>query len=827
MGLALGTQVYVVQPGDCLSVIAERHLGDWRRDQEIDALNRGRLQPDGRTLVDDHWIYPGWILVMPADAVDTQTVGAEVLSPAIAPVAAPDVVTPDPETSPAVQADHAALPLGPSASARVRHSESDHGARKDAEAALTALAAGAFVWGLRRRRREAMHDRPSGRAIRRNRPSVEQADAHARSVAQEDTVRWVDAGLRYLGRALLEREESKVPSIAMVRGAPEGMEVMVSPPDLSPPRHFEAIEGGAIWVLDPTLDLAEIEQLASPCWPFLPALVSLGEAPGGTVLVNLEHAGALGLEGDPDRVAGLMAQMALELRTQPWAEEMLASLDLVGRPFPASAGGSELPAVIESASRVAGRYQAELAPAPSVAIRRAGACQWLPAVALLGEGVPPADRARLAALACPDRSGVAVVGWGPMPEAPWRMAISPEGAATLSGLLDGRPFEMQLRVTANADQIALLEEALRAPLGESRPAGPEQSGGGGQSGGAEQSGGGEWLGDGDIDPELVVDAEQLGELEDWMAGAAECESEDWGEVSMDAVPPGGRSVGFRAGAPAVIDLRVDTVEPGPPPAAPPVELRVLGPVELAGGPVPEPVPASRRASALAVICYLATRSRPVSADQIASALWPADTSKDNFGEPRRKTVMNVISRARLLLGESTVSSSRLLLTDRGYVLSEEVACDWSRFQGLVDERGGSPSEVAARLKEALELVEGEPFAGSLSRPFYEWVSAEHLDLAITARVVDAAESLGRVSLELEDLATAEWAVHQGLQLDPAREELFQVWMHIAGRSGRPDRVEEIYRRLCRALQRHLDAGLSPSEASEAVRSAYCAHPTRV
>ena len=850
LGLSLGTKVYLVQPGDCLSVIAERHLGDWRRDQEIDALNRGRAQPDGRALVDDHWIYPGWVLVMPADAVGTGTLGGGPGAAVSDPVASTAVTgmtgtigMPQPER-PAAEA----APSSPSRSAPEprTHSEHDRGAVTDAEAAMTALAAAAFVWGLRKRRREAMHDRPSGRAVRRNRPSVEQADAQARALAHEETIQWVDAGLRYLGRALLEREESTVPSIAMVRAAPDGMEVMVSPPDPNPPRHFEAIEGGAIWVLDPNLDLAELEALAAPSWPFLPALVSLGEAPGGTVLVNLEHAGTLSLEGDPGRVGGLLAQMALELRSQPWAEEMLGSLDLVGLPFSVGDGQSDLATVVESATRTAGRYQAELAAAPSVAIRRAAACQWLPAVALLGEGVPLPDRELLAGIARPDRSGVAVVGWGPVPGAPWRMSIGPAGDATLSGLMGGRSFEMRLRVTADSGHIALLEQSLAAPLGEDGPDG-EASG---------EPSGGAW-GEAGIDPDLVVDADQLAELEDWMAGAADWDSKDWGEVTMDVEPTDQevgrerpdtreagsenaegvqRSLGFRSDAGPVIDLRVGSGEPATPadarkPATPadarPVELKILGPVEVIGGAGPDSVPASRRASALAVICYLATRGRPVSADQIATALWPADVSKDNFGEPRRKTVMNVISRARLLLGESTASSSRLLLTERGYTLSDEVTCDWTRFQDLIDPRVGTAAEVAAGRKEALGLVGGEPFTGSLSRPFYEWVGAEHLDLGMVARVVDTAERLGRLALDSGDHDTAEWAVQKGLALDPAREELFQVWMHVAGRAGRPDRVDDIYRRLCRSLQRHIDAGLSPSEASELVRSAYCVRPTRV
>ena len=87
-GLAPGTKVVVVQPGDCLSVLAQTHLGDWRLDRQIHQLNVGRLQPDGRALVDDHWIYPGWVLVMPADAVDTLIVPARPVPPGAQPTPA-------------------------------------------------------------------------------------------------------------------------------------------------------------------------------------------------------------------------------------------------------------------------------------------------------------------------------------------------------------------------------------------------------------------------------------------------------------------------------------------------------------------------------------------------------------------------------------------------------------------------------------------------------------------------------------------------------------------------------------------------------------------
>lgn len=59
---------YTVQTGDSLWKIAEQHLGDGTRYKEIAQLNYDKIQPDGRTLTQEHWIDPGWTLTLPADA---------------------------------------------------------------------------------------------------------------------------------------------------------------------------------------------------------------------------------------------------------------------------------------------------------------------------------------------------------------------------------------------------------------------------------------------------------------------------------------------------------------------------------------------------------------------------------------------------------------------------------------------------------------------------------------------------------------------------------------------------------------------------------------
>ncbi len=60
---------YEVQRRDTLWDIAERHLGDPFRWQEIFAINQGCPQADGGCLTDPDLIYAGWLLQLPADAV--------------------------------------------------------------------------------------------------------------------------------------------------------------------------------------------------------------------------------------------------------------------------------------------------------------------------------------------------------------------------------------------------------------------------------------------------------------------------------------------------------------------------------------------------------------------------------------------------------------------------------------------------------------------------------------------------------------------------------------------------------------------------------------
>ncbi len=253
-----------------------------------------------------------------------------------------------------------------------------------------------------------------------------------------------------------------------------------------------------------------------------------------------------------------------------------------------------------------------------------------------------------------------------------------------------------------------------------------------------------------------------------------------------------------------------------------VGILVLGPVDVAGGGAGASEP-SRRMAALGLLAYMAAHDRPVSADQLAGALWPFDAGRDNVAGPQRKTVMNVISRARALLGYGAGGRERLVHTPQGYRLAADVSSDWSRFEKLVSEAHALPAGAArAGLRQALELVRGEPFSGALSSQFFEWVASEHLDLTISAKIVDVAQDLGELALEVEDYETVVWAVDKGLMLEPTREEMFRLWMHALGRRGRPGGVDDVYRRLKLVLRQRIHPLQEPQPESHSVWRTYTA-----
>jgi DNA-binding SARP family transcriptional activator len=806
-GLAPGTKVVVVVPGDCLSVLAQRHLGDWRLDGEIEALNYGRPQADGRALVDDHWIYPGWVLVMPANASGATVVGgtgtvvaatggprtaagvssgrrpapAKLTTAASASkVAAPTVASPRHEPAPGPPTPLPPTPLPPTplpptplpparqpvappepepptavTTANGRHPELSKG-HEDVGAVLAigAVAAAGALWRLDGMRRELRHDRPRGWVIARNRGAVEAAERRARAIAGVEAMRWADLAVRYLS-GLIEQfcsqEHDAVPSLVFVKVGAAGLEIVLSPAPGGCLGWFSPSADEAHLVLDSDIDLEDLEILAAGHWSAWPAVVSLGNSGDGTVLMNLEHAGSLSVEGDNQAVHGALASILLQLASQPWSQEMLAGLYSVGEPVLDDRLAPVQRVAIDRAIELAEKLdriadaREELAGNLALSALRAMACEALPHVVVAFAGTPDGARRCLAEAALPERSGVVLAAAGPVTGARWRLVVE-GGDGLLEGEVAGRSMSWKLKTGWDLEEVVLVAEAL----------------------GTAGDGGGAWVS---------------------------------ASPGQSVVPDEGREPPIERGD---------------------VEILVLGPVDVAGGEMGSVEP-SRRMAALGLLAYMAAHDRPVSADQLAGSLWPLDATKDNLTGPQHKTVMNVISRARAVLGYSAGGHERLVHTPQGYRLAKDVSSDWTRFERLVaGARSQAPPEAMAGLRRALELVRGEPFSGALSSQFFEWVASEHLDLTLSAKIVDVAQDLGELALVAEDYETVTWAVEKGLLLEPTREEMFRLWMHALGRMGRAGSVDDVYRRLKLVLRQRIHPLQEPQAESYRVWRTYTA-----
>lgn len=230
---------------------------------------------------------------------------------------------------------------------------------------------------------------------------------------------------------------------------------------------------------------------------------------------------------------------------------------------------------------------------------------------------------------------------------------------------------------------------------------------------------------------------------------------------------------------------------GPPadPAVPPVEVRVLGPVDVVGASAPFP-----RRKALEFAAYLATHPRGVEADTIANALWP-----DRLVSQR--TLHTTASMARGTLGSDEHGHPRLAraTTDGLYRLGAEVGLDWARFGDLVARAGELEGEARiSRLRAALDLVRGRPF--TVPGGEFLWAHAEALASAAVADVADAAHRLACLYVEEGDVRGAWWATQQGLLASPGNEQLHRDRMRAADAAGNPDGVEEVMDELCRAVE---------------------------
>jgi DNA-binding SARP family transcriptional activator len=343
-------KTYTVVRYDTLWGLADKHLSDPLRWREIFELNLGKDQPDGRALEDPKLIIPGWVLTMPANAtgVDEEAaVRAPVTTPAEpitthqapqhhhAPAAAATSPTttasapvPPPSTVPAVTTEPAGRAIDPS----------EHHSERGIDPALLiggGLAAASIVALLDRLRRVQRRSRRAGRPIAAPGTESERVERRLRRAADLDDAELLDLALRAFAAGVAGRR-TPPPAILAVRIGGGQVEILSDRPPERPPKGFRTTDDARGWITDPESRIDDLRELtAGACAP-LPALIALGDIDGDRLLVDVESAGTLTVDGIPERVSAFIRHIAVELATSTWVDHVdvlavgMTELDIVG-----------------------------------------------------------------------------------------------------------------------------------------------------------------------------------------------------------------------------------------------------------------------------------------------------------------------------------------------------------------------------------------------------------------------------------------------------------------------------------------------------------------
>ena len=460
----VGKKVYVVQPPkghyhDNLWDIAERHLGDGRRWQEIYDLNDRREQPDGKQLVLGRLIQPGWVLVMPENATGVDRVEA-----APAPSAAVHDAVPAPGEAPAATEGGRPGHAGD----RVGHLRPNPGtaAGPAARGLLSAGVLGALA-AERRRRRGSTPD-----------PEALEAEVALRVGADEDRAARLDRALRGLS-ATCRSGQTALPPVFAAAVDDDVIDLRLAPGRPDAPAPWTPVDEGRVWRLHRDAgDGAGPSGLGHA--PF-PGLVCVGrDLEGRDVLVDLESVGGVvSVTGDDHVAAEVVSALAVQLATNAWTDlQQVTGHGLA--PVLADLAGDRLrlvgdvePLLAEVSRSAPGRAAGDVLTGRLA--RRPGV---VPAYLALGSA-PSAELAeRLVGLTASGSRGFGVVSVGAVAGTRWQLEVDESGTLTIP-LLDVRVEAVRL-TARSAGQVAELFGRARteqpAPEGRVALTAPPRSG---------------------------------------------------------------------------------------------------------------------------------------------------------------------------------------------------------------------------------------------------------------------------------------------------------------------------------------------------------------
>ena len=236
----------------------------------------------------------------------------------------------------------------------------------------------------------------------------------------------------------------------------------------------------------------------------------------------------------------------------------------------------------------------------------------------------------------------------------------------------------------------------------------------------------------------------------------------------------------------------------------PVEIGILGPVAVeADGPVED----ARRDLLTELVIYVALHPDGVHPNALTAALWPRGVSED--------VVDSTLAAAQTWLGVDETGEPRLAMQDgRWTVRRRGVRFDWDVFQALVSAPGQYGIDETTALKQALDLVRGEPWSELPARS-YGWLAYESFDDDARVAVVLAARRLAEACARQGDGRGARDAIVRGLDVAPAAEDLWCDALRLAARLGSRSDVQAVADEMYAAIEAH-GSPLGPSAETEAL-----------
>jgi hypothetical protein len=769
---------YVVKPHDTLWGIAERYLGNPLRWSEIATLNEGRSEGPA-SFGNPHWIYPGWTLVLPADATGLATTDSDVVPPSGVPPSAPSErgVPSQPVSAAAVPNGVEGSPVqsatggGPHTAGRrpefrdaagkglvdragTHRQTTTQRSRSEAVPIGLGLLGAAVILLLDRLRRVQQRRRPRG--VRIKLPAEDLADLEGvlRTGADTTLASDLEIGIRLFGLLVVdELLPLAAVRVAAVRCRADRLDfVLDGEVPASLPLPFVQIDG-TTWALPRDWRSHQAEETLrrlTDLEPPFPALVTLGQDPSGELLVNLEALGSASVVGSD--AAMVLQGMIVELCTAPWAENV--DVVVVGHP-------NELRG-LERARQVP-----SLAGAVAVARRRREEQDEL----LTEIGAEGTLEARLGqATECSDL--LVVVGMAPVvsaePDASVRLSeLASDGNGGLAVLLGGdAPARWHIEAGGGSLVLHGPENAPTLPASD-----PDSEG-------------------------AFVPQELPAGLLDGVDALIETATDATGTPLCEVTTlETRRDTAKRYGGHDSADSEAEEFE---------IEVRVLGPVEVAG--VARPF---TRAFAMELVVYLALHPDGATTDRWSEALWPGRL----MAAP---SLHSTASAARRSLGVSATGTDHLPRSHGRLALGPAVTTDWARLQRL------AARDTPADRRAALRLIRGRPFEGL--RGGGEWALLEGFVASIEAVVVDLSVRHAEWSLETGDPAGAEWTARQGLRVSAYDERLYRILLRAADAAGHPAGVEAAFEELVRLVADDIEPADSVHPETLALYRQLSRHP---